>query len=123
MHDTDPGVITGYHAHVYFDAESIDGARGLCEEAQRRFGAVMGRVHEKPVGPHPMWSCQLAFEPRLFDQVVPWLALNRGHLTVLVHPETGDPLRDHRDHALWMGQMMPLELSIFTRNEGAQRTL
>ena len=118
MHDTDPGAITGYHAHVYFDEQSIDGARRLCEEAQRRFGATMGRMHEKPVGPHPSWSCQLAFAPALFDQVVPWLALNRGPLIILVHPETGDHLRDHRDHALWMGQVMPLKLSIFTREQG-----
>ena len=47
-------VITGYHAHVYFDADTVETARALCEAARDRFGVVMGRVHEKPVGPHPM---------------------------------------------------------------------
>jgi len=73
----------------------------------------VGRVHEKPVGPHPCWSCQLAFAPGQFDRVVPWLALNRGDLVVFVHPQTGDDLRDHRDHAIWMGQVVALDLSIF----------
>jgi aromatic ring-cleaving dioxygenase len=124
MNETDPARINGYHAHVYFDADSIDDARSLCEEAARRFQVAMGRVHDKPVGPHPSWSCQLAFEPALFGTVVPWLALNRGQLVILVHPETGDPLRDHRDHALWMGQVLALNLSVFTprRDEDAQRT-
>ena len=105
--------IKSYHAHVYFDADTVDQARALCETARDRFGVQMGRVHEKPVGPHPMFSCQLAFAPDLFDQVMPWLALNRQGLIVFAHPETGDNLADHRDHAIWMGTGLPLRLDIF----------
>jgi aromatic ring-cleaving dioxygenase len=36
--------------------------------------------------------------------------LNRGPLDVLVHPETGDDLADHRDHAMWLGDRLPLRL-------------
>ncbi len=35
--------IQGFHAHVYFDAQSIERARALCEEAARRFPLKMGR--------------------------------------------------------------------------------
>jgi len=49
--------IKGYHAHVYFDASTIDQARALCEQAAQLFPLKMGRVHERPVGPHPDWSC------------------------------------------------------------------
>jgi DOPA 4,5-dioxygenase len=118
MDYVDASRVRGYHAHVYFDADSIERARALCQEAGRRFGVAVGRVHEKPVGPHPLWSCQLAFEPALFDRVVPWLAFNRGDLVVLVHPETGDDLRDHRDHAVWMGRVLSLDLSIFDGHDG-----
>lgn len=45
--------IQGYHAHVYFDATTLEQARALCEEAARRFAVTMGRVHQQPVGPHP----------------------------------------------------------------------
>lgn len=105
--------ITGYHAHVYFDAATVDRARTLCEQAADRFGVVMGRVHEKCVGPHPMWSCQLAFGPDLFDRVMPWLAMNRDGLIVFAHPESGDDLRDHRDHGIWMGTGLDLKLDVF----------
>ncbi|WP_252362782.1 DOPA 4,5-dioxygenase family protein, partial [Escherichia coli] len=40
----------------------------------------MGRVHERPVGPHPDWSCQLAFAPEVFGELVPWLAIHRQDL-------------------------------------------
>jgi len=56
----------------------------------------MGRFHEKPVGPHPMWSYQLAFPVASFPDVVSWLALNRGTLDVLIHPNTDDVVRDHQ---------------------------
>ena len=102
--------INGYHAHVYFDADTVENARALCEQARDRFGVEMGRVHEKPVGPHPRWSCQLAFGPETFAELVPWLALNRAGLTVFLHPETGDEIADHTDHAIWMGEMLELDL-------------
>ncbi|KTC36791.1 DOPA 4,5-dioxygenase family protein, partial [Pseudomonas sp. ABAC61] len=105
--------IKGYHAHVYFDASTIDQARALCEQAAQRFGLQMGRVHERLVGPHPDWSCQLAFKPELFGEVVPWLALNRQGLVVFLHPDTGDDLLDHTDHAIWMGALRPLDLTVF----------
>ncbi|MFJ7145997.1 DOPA 4,5-dioxygenase family protein [Pseudomonas sp. JDS08PS003] len=105
--------IKGYHAHVYFDASTIDQARALCEQAAQLFDLKMGRVHERPVGPHPDWSCQLAFAPEVFAQVVPWLALNRQGLVVFLHPDTGDDLLDHTDHAIWMGAMRPLDLTGF----------
>lgn len=103
----------GFHAHVYFDAESQDQARLLCEAARDRFGIAMGRMHAKPVGPHPVWSCQLAFPAPLFGTVIPWLALNRKNLTIFIHPLTGDDLADHRDFAVWMGEIQPLKLEIF----------
>ena len=107
--------ITGFHAHVYFDEGSVEQARSLCEAAVARFGVSMGRMHERNVGPHPRWSCQLAFPPEQFGEVVPWLALERDGLTIFIHPETGDDLRDHRDRAIWMGEMLPLNLGMFER--------
>ncbi|MEX0283927.1 MAG: DOPA 4,5-dioxygenase family protein [Paracoccaceae bacterium] len=105
--------IQSYHAHVYFDADTVDQARAVCEAARDQFDVEMGRVHEKPLGPHPMWSCQLAFGPEVFDTLMPWLALNRGGLIVFTHPNTGDALKDHRDHAIWMGTGLELNLDIF----------
>lgn len=105
--------IKSYHAHVYFDASTVAQAQTLCAAACDRFGIVMGRVHEKTVGPHPMWSCQLAATPTQFASLLPWLALNRDGLIVFAHPQTGNELADHRDHGIWLGTGLPLDLTIF----------
>lgn len=108
-----PTAIDSWHAHVYFDATSRDAAWALREVINGELAGLveMGRFHEKPVGPHPMWSYQLAFAPQHFAHVVGWLTLNHGALDVFVHPNTGDELRDHRDSALWLGRSYALDLA------------
>lgn len=105
--------IKGFHAHVYFDRDTVDLAREICLEAADLFGVEMGRVHEKNVGPHLMWSCQLGATPEQFALLLPWLALNRQNLIVFSHPDTGEHLQDHRDRAIWLGAGLDLDLSIF----------
>ena len=106
--------ITAYHAHVYFAAESREKARALCEAAGQAFQLSVGRMHDKPVGPHPRGSCQLAITPEQFSVVVPWLILNRAGLTVFAHAIMGDALEDHTDHVLWLGPSESLNLSALT---------
>ena len=116
--DTPTPAIRGYHAHVYFSQDSIAQARALCEAAAQRFDVVMGRVHERPVGPHPDWSCQLAFQPSVFAEVIPWLALHRAGLVVFVHPLCDNEVLDHTDRAMWMGAVRPLDLSVLSNGPG-----
>ena len=103
--------ITGYHAHVYFDAASRGQAQKLCVAAGEAFGVKVGRMHDKPVGPHPRGSCQLTIAVEQFAAVVPWLIENRRGLTIFAHAETGHALKDHTDHVVWLGPSEPLELS------------
>jgi len=110
--------IRGFHAHVYFGPDTIDQARTLCEQAAQVFPLKMGRVHERPVGPHPDWSCQLAFKPALFGELIPWLAMRRGPLVVFIHPISNNDLVDHRDRAIWMGAVRPLDLNVLTDGQG-----
>jgi aromatic ring-cleaving dioxygenase len=112
MTTLDPSAIKSWHAHVYFDAASRDAAWALRQviEAELAGRVELGRFHEKPVGPHPMWSYQLALTPEQFAHVVGWLSLNHGALDVFVHPNTDDELRDHRDSALWLGRSYTLDL-------------
>jgi aromatic ring-cleaving dioxygenase len=113
MKTIDPSSIDSWHAHVYFDASTRDAARALRDViATELSGKIeLGRFHEKPVGPHPMWSYQLAFVADDFSRVMSWLALNHGALDVFAHPNTGDELRDHRDSALWLGRSYVLNLA------------
>lgn len=117
MAEVDTPRIRGFHAHVYFDASTLEQARALCLEAASKFKLAMGRVHEQPVGPHPDWSCQLAFAPSVFAELIPWLALHRRGLVVFIHPITGNDLIDHRDYAMWMGAVRPLNLSVLSGSD------
>jgi aromatic ring-cleaving dioxygenase len=112
MAHLDVSVIQGWHAHVYFDAARRAAAWDFRQAVTAHFGdtVTMGRFHEKPVGPHPQWSYQIAFAPERFTDVVGWLALNRGELDIFVHPNTEDELRDHRDCAIWLGRSYELDL-------------
>ena len=102
-----------YHAHVYFDAETLDFATDLCRRAGELFDLKIGRIHQKPVGPHPQWSCQISFNKGQFDNLIPWLDEQRNELSVLVHALSGDNLKDHSDYAYWLGDSHKLKLSIF----------
>lgn len=103
----------GYHAHIYFGPETVEQARALREAAGQELKASVGRFHEKLVGPHPHWSCQLAFTREEFDNVVPWLESRRNGLDIFVHGLTGNDLEDHTTHAYWLGNSSPLNLSVF----------
>ena len=102
--------IKGYHAHVYFDQESVEQARALRERISQEFDYAVGRFHERNVGPHPCWSFQIAFEPAALGEILPWLAVNRQGLTVLVHGLSGDDLYDHTELVMWLGESRTLDL-------------
>ncbi len=106
--------ISGYHAHIYYDATSKQTATAVREGLAAAFPeSTLGSWHDEPVGPHPMGSYLIAFGPERFADVVTWLTLNRQGLIVFVHPESGDDLADHTERAIWMGGMPDLDLSLF----------
>jgi DOPA 4,5-dioxygenase len=113
--------IASYHAHIYYDTASRPRAERLRAWVAERFLVRLGNWHDEAVGPHPQAMFQIAFAREAFAQLVPWLMLNRLGLTVLVHPNTDNERADHLIHALWMGQILPLDatgLSESLRAEG-----
>ena len=113
----DPGAITEYHAHVYYDPTI---SRSRAERLRERVGAAfpqakLGRWHDELVGPHPQSMYQIAFPAPMVGDFLPWLMLNRDELTVLLHPETGDNYTDHSKHAAWFGAVLPLRLEVFKK--------
>lgn len=107
--------IKAYHAHLYYsDEEGLEIAKGIAEKAGQLFDIKIGRFHQKPVGPHPLWSCQLSFVVTTFAEIVPWLMMNRQSLDVFLHPLTNDDYVDHTQGASWLGNSHALDISIFT---------
>jgi DOPA 4,5-dioxygenase len=101
--------ILSWHAHVYYDPATTRAvAQRVRDGVARRFRVQLGRWHEVPVGPHVAAMYQVAFDVDIFAALVPWLALHREGLTVLVHPNTLAPRADHLVHALWLGPTLPL---------------
>ncbi|RBM07530.1 DOPA 4,5-dioxygenase family protein [Novacetimonas cocois] len=103
-----PDEIASYHAHVYFSPATASHALALRAALGRRFSVRLGRVHEMPVGPHCASMFQVAFETSMFATLVPWLMLNRNGLSILVHPNTTHPRRDHIEDSLWLGAPIAL---------------
>jgi DOPA 4,5-dioxygenase len=62
------------------------------------------------MGPHPIANLQIIFTTAEFQNVVPWLMLNREGLDILIHPLTANSIDDHGRYALWLGNPVPLRL-------------
>jgi DOPA 4,5-dioxygenase len=70
------------------------------------------------------------FSPHQFGAFAAWLAVWRGGLSVLVHPNTvevvdGKEVRserlDHTERAIWMGKRLELKMEIFDWIEAKEK--
>ena len=107
--------LKGYHAHVYYDAKTKPIAARLRDTIISKFVVEPGAFSDEPRGPHPISQFNVIFETSEFQNIVPWLMLNREGLDVLVHPLTESSYDDHSKLALWLGTPVPLRLDRLSR--------
>jgi len=104
--------IRGYHAHVYYSADSRKTAERLQATIISRFAVQPGAFSDEPIGPHPISQFNIIFQSEEFQNIVPWLMLNHEGLDVLIHPLTDSSYDDHSKNALWIGTPVPMRLDI-----------
>jgi aromatic ring-cleaving dioxygenase len=104
--------LKGYHAHVYYDAETKPKAAKLRETMLAQFKCEPGAFSDAPIGPHPISQFNITFETPEFQDIVPWLMFNRDGLDVLVHPLSESSYDDHSKNAMWLGTPVPMRLEI-----------
>ena len=110
----------GYHAHIYYNAETKPVAEKLGGVLAEKFAVRAGDLSDEPRGPHPVSQFAVIFETPEFQNIVPWLMLNREGLDVLVHPLTLDAVEDHSSYAIWLGNPVELKLHTLPHGRGGQ---
>ncbi|KAJ4341478.1 hypothetical protein N0V87_001870 [Didymella glomerata] len=111
-----------FSIHIYFlqsEPEELKFATELWERIRREFPELrIYRIWDRPLGPHPIGMFEVnLFTPEQFGAFIPWLVINRGPLSALIHPNTDEEERDHTQRATWMGQPLPLNLRLFKSKE------
>ncbi|KAK6221965.1 hypothetical protein LQW54_001185 [Pestalotiopsis sp. IQ-011] len=118
----------GFDVHVYYNAgnpEQAKYARELWERIRREFPELsVYSFWDRPIGPHPVAMFEVnVYTPAQFGAFIPWLAIWRGPLSALVHPNTVEEgvserdreKRNHSQRAMWLGERYPIDLSLFNR--------
>ena len=113
-----PGLSEDFHFHVYFDEATRQSAVAIREQLKREatFHFQLPPVRERPMGPHrwPIWS--LWVDRANFTPAVEWMMRHHQQHSVLVHPNIDDGLVDHTLHAMWLGELRPLNVDVFRRS-------
>ncbi|KAI0315650.1 DOPA-like domain-containing protein [Amylostereum chailletii] len=113
--------IKEWHFHIYFHQNNADEHQAALELRDavlrlRRDGAFVAvplyRVNTSPMGPHPVGSYEIWCPSESFASLFSYLCINRGELSILVHPLTREERLDHDTRKAWIGPSYPLDLSV-----------
>ena len=109
-----------YHAHIYWKNDEERKLALSLRENLLDIGCQLGSVHDRAIGPHPLPMYQAMYSSKIQSKVEDYLESDAGTLTVLLHEDTGDDLKDHTEGARWIGKPVTLDIEWLKRyiNEG-----
>jgi len=106
-----------FHAHVYYTLDTRESALLLharLRDMVKDDGATgllhVGEMYDRQLGPDPQPQWEIHFLERYLPRVMP--VLESSGFTVLVHPLTLDDLADHTSLARWIGEPIPLDVTV-----------
>lgn len=97
-----------YHAHVYWSTPEQKTTAVELRKQLSELKCGLGRVWDQTIGPHPLPMYQVNYCDTIKEPVESLLATTG--LTVLLHEDTGDDLRDHTEGTRWLGNALALDL-------------
>lgn len=114
--------IKEFHFHVYFmqnQSKSVQEAEALHKKIQDLvaagfFHVVPGKIYYQPFKPHLVANFEIWVPKEHFARAYQWIVLNRGTLSVMIHPLTRLEIKDHTERAVWLGPSFPLDMSWLT---------
>ena len=122
------GTRGGFDIHIYYmqnNEEQTAFAQALWKRIRYEFPELrIYKFWDKPIGPHPIAMFEVnVFTPAQFGAFIPWLVINRGPLSALVHPNSddGDAIRDHTQRATWLGEKVVLDVGMLRKFEEMSR--
>ena len=106
-----------YHAHIYYAAQERPLAASFREKLRSSRPddplsklLFVGELRDHKAGPHITSQFEIHFEERLLPDVE--AELTHSGLRVLIHPLTLDDLGDHTYLGRWIGEPVPLDLTV-----------
>ena len=113
-----------YHIHVYFgadkDAEAL--AHELTEDIKTLFSPdIVSAEKIGKIGPHTEENYAIHIKKPGFATIVPWVQLNNRGLSILIHPDRNDDLKDHIGPSMWVGAPVKYNEKFFDKLRAAQQ--
>jgi DOPA 4,5-dioxygenase len=98
-----------YHAHIYWKNDKEKEIALPLRQWLQDLGCGLGRVHDMPIGPHPLPMYQAMYDSSIKPQVEVFLSTKP--LSILLHEDIGiDHVRDHTEGARWINEKLDLDL-------------
>ena len=103
-----------YHAHIYWENDTEKKEALSLRLTLHDNGCGLGRIKEKPIGPHPLPMYQVMYDANNKDFIENYLQQFSKKISILLHEDIGtDNKRDHTEGARWIGKKLKLNLEVF----------